>query len=137
MTMYYDIYLEAATIDKVKEGHAPDQLYARVPVTDKHGEVLTYLCRVNEDQLLYLDAEAIPYTTWNTVDLRGKRKDIKVKIKDKEAKDKDIPTIVFGDVLSSPECAPVTPTKEIDSTAVIEKPKLKQDTSLNKEKSVV
>jgi hypothetical protein len=125
MTVYYDVYLEAATIEKVKEGHLEDELYARVPVTDTKGEVLTYLCRVNEDQLLYLDKEKVPYTTWNTVDLRGKRKDIKVKFKDKENKDKDIPTIVFGDVLSSPECAPVMPTTEIDSTAVIEKPKAK------------
>ena len=120
--MYYDIYLEAATLETVKEGHLENELYARVPVTDKHGEVLTYLCRVNADQLRYLDAEAIPYTTWNTVDLRGKRKDIKVKIKDKENKDKDIPTIVFGSGLSSPECARVTPTTEIDSTVVIPKP---------------
>jgi hypothetical protein len=120
---YFDIYLEAATIEKVKEGHLEDELYARVPVTDTKGEVLTYLCRVNEDQLLYLDKEQISYTTWATVDLRGKRKDIKVKIKDKENKDKDIPTIVFGSVLSSPECPRITPTKDIDSTAIIEKPK--------------
>ena len=125
MTVYYDVYLEAATIVDIDEGHAPDQIYARVPVTDTKGEVLTYLCRVNEDQLLYLDKEQVPYTTWNTVDVSGKRKDIKVKIKDKENKDKDIPTIVFGSGLSSPECAMVTPTKEIDSAAIIAKPKAK------------
>jgi hypothetical protein len=120
---FYDIYLEAATIEKVTEGHAPDQIYARVPVTDTKGEVLTYLCRVNENQLRYLDKEQVPYTTWNTVDVSGKRKDIKVKIKDKENKDKDIPTIVFGTSMSSPECPIITPTKDIDSTAIIEKPK--------------
>jgi hypothetical protein len=123
MTVYYDVYLEAATIEKVKEGHAEDELYARVPVTDTKGEVLTYLCRVSADQLRYLDKEKIPYTTWNTVDVSGKRKDIKATIKDKEAKDKAIPTIVFGGGLSSPECARVTPTKEIDSAAIIAKPK--------------
>ena len=120
---YFDVYLEAATLDKVKEGHLEDQIYARVPVTSPTGEILTYLCRVNEDQLLYLDKEQIPYTTWATVDVSGKRKDIKVKIKDKENKDKDIPTIVFGTSMSSPECPRITPTKDIDSTAIIEKPK--------------
>ena len=115
---YYDIYIEAATLEKATEGQNRDQIYARVPVTSKSGEVLTYLCRVNEDQLLYLDAEEIPYTNWFTVDVSGKRKDIKATIKDKEAKDKAIPTIVFGSGLSSPECARVTPTKEIDSAGI-------------------
>lgn len=119
----YDIYVEAAVANATPAGPDPGQIYAREPAYDPTtGEVLTYLCRVTEEQLLYFDKMAIAYTTWDSVNVQGKRKALKVKIKDKAAKDKDIPTIVFGGDLSSPGCAPVTPDSEIGSTEKIKHP---------------
>ena len=124
---YYDIYMEAATIELIKEGHAMDQIYARVPVVDKQLRLLTYLCRVEEDQMRYLIKRGIPYTTWNSVSLTGIRASIKQKIKNKNNIDKAVPTILFGDMLRSPGCAYVTPGKEIDSAKIVPMPPPMED----------
>lgn len=121
--IYYDIYVEAAVADATPAGPDPGQIYARVPAYDPEtGAMLTYLCRVTEAQLLYFDEQAIAYATWDTVDLKGARKALKVKIKDKAAKDKDIPTVAFGGDLHSPGCAPLTTGAEVDSTDKIKHP---------------
>jgi hypothetical protein len=109
--MYVDIYMDDPSA--IEEGHAPDQLYARVPVTDASGKRMTWLCRVNEDQYRYLVAEGIAFDTWKTT------KKAKVKIKDKNGNDKEIPHIVFGSNLVSPGSPVVTPTTEVDPSDVI------------------
>jgi hypothetical protein len=125
---YFDIYMESATLgdikaeNSIKEGHAMNQIYARVPVVDKQLRLITYLCRVEEDQMRYIIKTGIPYATWDSVSLLGIRSAIKIKIKNKNNVDKSIPTMLFGDVLCSPGCAVVTAGKNVDPATIVQMP---------------
>jgi hypothetical protein len=117
VSTYLDCYI--ADPKDLKEGHGVEEIYARVPVYDDKDKVLTWLCRVTEDQYRHLSKAGL-VTTWATVD----KKATKI-IKDKANKDKEIPTIVFGGSLVSPGSAIVVPDKsEVDVGAKpVEHPK--------------
>jgi len=110
VSVFLDCYL--ADPKDLKEGHGVEEIYARVPVLDDKGKVLTWLCRVTEDQYRHLSKAGL-VTTWKDVD----KKATKV-IKDKANRDKEIPTIVFGGSLVSPGSAIVVPDRsEVDAGA--------------------
>ena len=107
---YIDIYMDS---EPENVGHAPDQIYAYVPVTEQLGtEVLAYLCRVNQDQYDYMVAEEIPFYTWDNLPKTGPKSKIKIKIKDNDNKDKEIPTMVFGDGFRKEDGKMIKPNKD-------------------------
>jgi hypothetical protein len=116
---YYDVYITDPK--DIKEGHAFDEIYARVPVRDTTNKTVTWLCRVNDDQYLHLSKAGLA-KTWKDVDAKAKRT-----IKDTTAANKVIPSIVFGGTLVSPGSPVLVPDKTpIDANAKpVEPPKEK------------
>lgn len=113
MTTFLDCYIDDPSA--ITEGHAPEQIYARVPVYDDKDKFVTYLCRVTEDQYRHWSAEGI-LETWAT------KTKAKKKIKDKEGNDKDIPTIVFGGTLYSPGSPVIIPDDSVQVGLAIPEP---------------
>jgi hypothetical protein len=114
MTAYLDAYI--ADPKDLKEGHGVEDIYARVPVLDDKGKILTWLCRVTEDQYRHL-ASLDLITTWATTTKIKKKK-----IKDKLGNDKDIPNIVFGGTLHSPGSPEIIPDDSVQVGDVIPSP---------------
>jgi hypothetical protein len=110
---YLDAYIDDPSA--IEEGHAFNQIYARVQVLDDKDKPVTWLCRLHEDQYRHWSTEGI-LETWAT------KTKAKKKIKDKEGNDKDIPTIVFGGTLYSPGSPVIIPDDSVQVGLAIPEP---------------
>lgn len=111
--IYLDAYMENPAA--IPEGHAVEEIYAREPVLDDAGKLLTWLCRLTEDQYRHWAAAGI-LETWTTT------KKPKKKIKDKLGNDKKIPHIVFGGTLHSPGSSEIIPDDSVQTGDIIPEP---------------
>jgi hypothetical protein len=113
VSTYLDCYIDDPSA--IEEGHAFNQIYARVQVLDDKNKHVTWLCRLNEDQYHHWSAEGI-LETWAT------KTKAKKKIKDKQNNNKDIPTIVFGGTLHSPGSPEIIPDDSVQDGGIIPEP---------------
>lgn len=128
MSNYLDVFMEPAALAALAEGAAPGQIYAREAIADPaDAKPILYLCRITEAQYQHLVAERIPFATWATLGKDGKKAKLVKKIKDKDAKDKDIPVLTFGGALRSPGSPTIIPDASPQATtAVIPEPALRE-----------
>lgn len=129
MTGYLDVFIEVADLTGIDEGSFPGQIYAREAMTDPTDATpILYLCRLTEAQYQHLVAEGIPFATWATLGKDGKKAKLVRKIKDRDAKDKDIPVLVFGGALRSPGSQPIIPdTSPQATTSVMPEPARREE----------
>lgn len=121
------IYLDAYIKDPkgLEEGHFPEQIYARVPVVEAEGKVITWLCRLTEDQYRTHE-KAGRLVSWKDLSEVSAKKTIK----DRANKDKVIPTITFGGILNSPGSPSLTTDFSEVSDKLVESPPEKEDPGL-------